>query len=110
MWDRDAVQRGHARGVVFIERGVDVPAVEAGVTLVLVFLGYARLVEGGVRGVLERGGRETLVVVDHTVADELDLGDTGDGLEIGVENGFLGRLGLVVAVPIRLCIRVECLG
>lgn len=101
-WDGDAVQRSHARRVVFVECGVDVPAVETGVSLLFVFLGYASLVEGGVRWVLERGGRETLVVVDHAVPDELDLGNTGDGLEVGVENRFLGRLGLVISVSISL--------
>lgn len=109
-WDGDAVQRGHARWIVFVKRSVDVPAVETGISFLFLLLGQASLVKGGVRRVLERGGRETLVIVDHAVSDELDLGNTGNGLEIGVENRFLGRLGLVVSVSISLRFRVKCLG
>jgi hypothetical protein len=57
-------------------------------------------VEGGVGGVFERGGLEALVVVEGAVADELDLGNARDRLEVWMQDGLLGRLGLVVAVAV----------
>lgn len=77
------------------------PAVEAGV--VGLFGGWDDgFVEGGVGGVFEFGFSKAFVVVDCAVADELDLGDAGDGFEVGVEDGFLSAFGLVVAVAVAL--------
>ena len=45
-----------------------------------------RLLDGSVEGVLERHGRETLVVIDGAVADKLDLGDERDSLELCMKN------------------------
>ena len=50
------------------------------------------------------------MVVHGTIADELHLGDAGDGLEVGVEDGLLGLAGLVVAVAVALGGGVEGLG
>lgn len=66
--------------------------------------------EGAVRGVLEARFGEALVVVDGAVADELDLGDARDGLEVGVEDGFGGVAGFVVAVAVVLGGGVEGFG
>ena len=94
------VQGRHPRWGEVVQRGVDVPAVEACDAGSLVRGRHGRLVEGGVGGVLERGGGEALVVVDGAVADELDLWDARDRLEVGVEDGLLGRLRLVVSMAV----------
>ena len=96
------VEGRHAGRGEVVERGVDVPAVEAGDAGCVVRGRDGGLVEGGVGGVFERGGREALVVVDGAVADELDLGDARDGLEVWVEDGLVVGLGLVVAVAVGL--------
>jgi hypothetical protein len=79
-----------------------VPAVEARDAGCVVCGRDGGLVEGGVGGVFERGGREALVVVDGAVADELDLRDARDGLEVWVEDGLVVGLCLVVAVAVGL--------
>lgn len=86
------------------------PAVETSDTLGLVLWRHSSLVKGRVRGVLELRLCKTLMVVHNPVANELDLWDSRDGLEIGMQNGFLGTLRLVVAVPIALACGVKCLG
>lgn len=84
------------------------PAVEA--REVVLFRGRDDgLVECGVGGVFQFRGGEAFVVVDCAVADELDLRDAGDGLEVGVEDGFLGAFGFVVAVAVALGGGVESL-
>ena len=98
--DADAVQRRHPGRGELVERGVDVPAVEARDAERGVFGGDGRLVERGVGGVLERRGLEALVVVHGAVADELHLGHARDRLEVWMEDGLFGRLGLVVPVPV----------
>ena len=76
----ESVERGHpGRGQV-IQRSVDVPAIEPRHAFGLVFGGDAGLVECGVAWVLELGFSKSFVVVDYTIADELDLWDSGDGL------------------------------
>jgi hypothetical protein len=100
LWHTHRVEGRHpGRGEV-VEGGVDVPAVEVGGAGCLVRGGDGRLVEGGVGGVLERGGGEALVVVDDAVADELYLWDARDRLEVWVEDGLCGRLGLVVSMAV----------
>ena len=96
------VEGRHAGRGEVVERGVDVPAVEARDAGCVLCGRDGRLVEGGVGGVFERGGREALVVVDGAVADELDLRDARDRLEVWVEDGLCGGLGLVVAVAVGL--------
>ena len=100
LWHNHRVEGRHAGRGKVVERGVDVPAVEARDAGCLVRGGDGRLVEGGVGGVFERGGGEALVVVDGAVADELDLWDARDRLEVWVEDGLFGRLGLVVSMAV----------
>ena len=57
----------------------------------------------------EFGFSESFVVVYGPVADELDLRDSRDGFEIGVEDGFLGAARLVVPVAVAFGLRIECL-
>jgi len=57
-----------------------VPAIEPRHAFGFVFGGNAGLVECGVVWVPELGFDKSFVVVDHTVADELDLWDSGNGL------------------------------
>ena len=50
----------------------------------------------------ELGFSKTFVVVNCSIADQLDLGHSGNGLEVGVENGGAGAFGFVVAVAVCL--------
>lgn len=50
------------------------------------------------------------MVVDGAVSDELDLGLTWNGLQVGVQDGPLGLAGLVVPVTVALARGVESLG
>jgi len=86
-----------------------VPAVEPRYAVVFVLRGDAGLVECRVAWVFEFGFGESFVVVYSPVADELDLGDSRNGLEIGVENRFLGAPRLVVPVAVAFGLRIECL-
>ena len=95
------VQRRHFRRGELVQRGVDVPAVEAGRAAGLIFGRNVGLVEGMVRGMLERSGVEALVVVHGAVPDQLHLGYSGDRLEVWMQNRLFGRLCLVVAMSIR---------
>ena len=61
------------------------------------------------RGMLQLGFCETLPVVHRSVADELNLGNAGDRLEIRMEDRLLRLARLVVAVSIVLRYRVEVL-
>ena len=63
--------------------------------------------EGRVRGVLELRLGQTLVVVDHAIANELHLGNTRNRLQVRVQDGLLGLPRLVVAVAVVLGRRVE---
>ena len=85
------------------------PAVEPRYTVGFVLRGDAGLVECRVAWVFEFGFGESFVVVYSSVADELDLGYSRDGFEIGVEDGFLGAARLVVPVAVAFGLRVECL-
>ena len=103
------VQRRHLRREKVVQRRIDVPAVEARRTALLI-LGWDRgLVGGEVGGVLERDGLEALVVVHGAVTDQLHLRYAGDRLEV-TQDRLFGRLRLVVAMSIRLGRWVECLG
>lgn len=63
--------------------------------------------EGRVRRVFQLGLGESFMVVHGPVSDKLDLGDAGNGLQVGVKNGFLGFASLVVSVTVRFGGRVE---
>jgi len=47
------------------------------------------------------------VVVHHAIADELDLGYGRDGLEVRVEDRFLGFASLVVSMAVAFRLRIE---
>lgn len=73
------------------------PPVEAGkVEIILGRDGSA--VKGLVVGVLQLDVLESLVVGNEAVADDLDLGLMGNGLQVGMENAALGIERLAVAV------------
>ena len=50
------------------------------------------------------------MLVDSTVSDDLDLRNPRNRLEVGVKNGLLGRLSLVVTMAIRLGTWIKRLG
>lgn len=77
--DLDGEQGGDDGGRKIIERGVDVPAVEAREVVVL-FGRDLGGVEGAVVGVAELEIGEAFVGGDEAVTDDLDLGLVGDGL------------------------------
>ena len=88
------------------------PPVEAGVGEVLLG-GDGGGVEGAVVRVAELDVGQPFVGRDEAVADYLDLRLVGDGLEIGVEDGFGSDRGFaaIVAVAVeRRGERVETLG
>ena len=76
------------------------PTVETSYSFLLVFLRHASLMESRVRRMFQFRFCEPLVVVDGAVADELHLRDAGDGLQVGVKNGFLRFASLVVSVTV----------
>jgi hypothetical protein len=49
------------------------------------------------------------MVVDGPVADELDLWNAGNGLQVRMEDGFLGPASLVVSMTVALRFRIEML-
>lgn len=63
--------------------------------------------ESGVGRMFEFGFRETFVVVDCAVADELNLWDARNGFQVRVEDGFLSAFGFVVAMAVALGGRVK---
>ncbi len=73
------------------------PAVEARVCEVVLF-GDGVLVELLVVRVHEGDVGEAFVLGDESVADDLDFGLVGDGLEVWVEDAAFGVEGLAVAV------------
>ena len=100
-WHTYGVQSGHFGRLEVVECGVNVPAEETRRAVVLLVRGRdGGLVEGAVRGVFESGGLESLVVVHGAVADQLDLWNARDRLEVWMENRLFGRLGLVVAMSV----------
>jgi len=92
-----------------VQSGVNVPSVEAGVTFGSVLWGDLGLVETGVLRVLQLCFSKTFVVVNGTVSDELNLRDSRDRLEVGVEDRFAVFLGFVVSVAVGIALRVESL-
>ena len=94
------VQGRHSRRGEIVECRVDVPAIEARYSCCFVGGRDGRLVECGVGRMFERGALEALVVVHRAVADELYLRHARDGLEVWMEDGPIGRLGLVVPMAV----------
>lgn len=92
-----------------VQSCVDVPSVEAGVTFGSVLWGDFGLVKTGVLRVLQLCFSKTFVVVDGTIPDELNLRDSRDRLEVGVEDRFAVFLGFVVSVAVGITIRIESL-
>jgi hypothetical protein len=78
------------------------PAIEPGDTFSFILGGDAGLVECSVARVFELGFSESFVIVNHAIADKLDLWDSGNGLKVRVEDGLLGAFSLVVSVSIAL--------
>lgn len=105
--DLNPIQRRDLGWREVVQRCIDMPAVESRVSLRLVLLRHARLMEGRMRRVLEHCLREALVVVDRAVAYQLDLRHTRDRLEIRVEHGLLLGARLVVPVPVALAGGIE---
>ena len=85
------------------------PSVEAGVTFGRVLRGDLGLVETRVLGVLQLGFCKTLVVVDGTVSDELNLRNSRNCLEVRVEDRLGVLFSFVVAVTVGIALRVESL-
>ena len=95
--DGDGEEGRHFGRVEIVERGVDVPAVEARVSeVVLRWDGV--LVEFLVVGVHEGDIGETFVLGDVAIADDLDFGLVGDGFEVWVQDAAFGVESLAVAV------------
>ena len=96
-----SIQGRNTGRVQVIQRGVNMPAVKSRYTkIVFVLLGDDGFVKCLVAGMLELRRGETLVVVDQSVANDLDLRHPRDGLEVGVQDRFLVRLGLLVPVSV----------
>jgi len=82
------------------------PAVKPG-CFELVFRGSTRLVKSDVRGMFQPSLSETFVVVHGSIADQLNLRNTRDSLEVWVEDRFLGRFSFVVAMSVRFRMGIE---
>ena len=85
------------------------PSVEAGITFRRVLRGDLGLVETRMLGVLQLGFGETLVIINGTVSDKLNLWNSRDRLEVRVEDRFGVFLGFVVTVTVDIALRVESL-
>ena len=96
-WYGDGEEGRHFWGVEVVERGVDVPAVEARVGEV-VLGGNGVLVEFLVVGVHEGDVGEAFVLGYVAVADDLHFGLVGDGFKVWVQDAAFGVKGLAVAV------------
>lgn len=96
-WDGYCEEGGHFGRVEVVEGGVDVPAVEARVGQVVGF-GDGVLVKGLVVGVLEGEVFQAFVLVEVTVADDLDFGLVRHGFEIRVQYAALCVQCLAMAI------------
>lgn len=85
------------------------PAIEPRDTFGFVLRGDAGLVERSVAWMLELSFCKSFMVVDRAVANELDLWDSGNGLQVRMKDGLLGILSLVVSVSIVLSFGIKCL-
>ena len=95
--DGDGEEGRHFRRVEVVERGIDVPAVEARVGEI-VLGGNGVLVEFLVVGVHEGDVGKAFVLGDVAVADDLDFRLVGDGFEVWMQDAALGVESLAVAV------------
>ena len=85
------------------------PAVEPCDAFCLVLGRDGCLVECSVGRMFERCALEALVIVHRAVADELYLRHARYRLEVWMEYGLFGRLGLVIPMAICLGRWVKCL-
>ena len=85
------------------------PAVEPCDALCLVLGRDGCLVERSVGRMFEGCALEALVIMHRAVADELHLRHARDRLEVWMEDGLFGRLGLVIPMPICFGGWVKCL-
>ena len=92
-----------------VQGSVDVPSIEASVAFRRVLWGNLGLMETRVLGVLQLGFGETLVVVNSTVSDELNLRNPGDRLKVRVKDRLGVLLGFVIAMAIDIALRVKSL-
>lgn len=83
------------------------PAIESCHALLFVLRRYWGLVERGVARMLELGLGQSLVVVDRAIAYKLNLGYPRDSLKIGVQDGLLCVLSLVIPMTIILRFWIE---
>ena len=97
LWHGDREEGGHFRRAEIVERGINVPAVEARVAEV-VFFGDRVLVEFLVMGVHELDVGKAFVFGHEAVADDLHFGLVGNSLQIWVKDAAFGIKGLAVAV------------
>ena len=96
-WDGDGKEGRHFWGVEVVERGVDVPAVEARVGEVVLW-GNGVLVEFLVVGVYEGDVGEAFILGDVAVANDLDFRLVGNGFEVWVQDAAFGVECLAMAV------------
>lgn len=57
--------------------------------------------------VLQLGFRKALVVIDGTIADQLNLWDSRNCLQVGVKNRLAVLLGFVVAVAVGVALGIK---
>ena len=86
------------------------PAIEASVAFSGVLGRDLSLVEAGVLRVLQFRFSETLIVVHGTVSNQLDLRNSGNGLEVRVEYRLAILLSFVVAMTVGIACGIEGLG
>lgn len=92
-----------------VQGGVNVPSIEAGVAFGGVLGGNLGLVETGVLRVFQLGFTKAFVVVNGTVSDELNLGNSRNRFEVGVKNRFAVLFGFVIAVAVGVTIGIKSL-
>ena len=85
----DSHEGGHHWWIEIVERGIDVPAVEAGVREII-FFGDEVLVKCLMVRVLELDVVQSFVLWHEAVADYLDLWLMRNSFEIGVEDAPFG--------------------
>lgn len=116
--DLDRHERGNPGSVQVVQGGVDVPAVEASsVTIIVPADGV--VMEGLVVRVLQGDVLQALKFLDGTIANDLDLGLVGNGLEVWVQDRLLCVQSLAVAIAdgrwveqagkLELCLRGKLL-
>jgi hypothetical protein len=83
-----------------VERCIHVPATEARDACCFVSRRDDGLVEGGVGRMFERYDFKALVIELCAIADELNLRNTRDSLEVWMQDGLVGLFSLVIPMPV----------